>query len=215
MADGIKAVEMTPGEHAYTIELDGRYVVFRDRGEFGKLDEGVDVFEFLPESRDGEDAGEGNYVYVDEMVADYYGPAIRRGMEGFQRDVDEAIKRVITIAERGPKSPFRMDSKYINLNFNYWCGRTSDREPYSQDISLGGGIFISDYSGDDTTDEAIFFTAGGARVVVRSYEYGPEQRMWNGSIEPCWDVDPTRYGLEQYLGRFDSLFTSGILRREL
>jgi hypothetical protein len=222
MMKGINDVVMSPKEHSYTFEINGEYIVFKDRGEFGELEDGVDVFDFEPQCREGK-ADESSYVAVNEITRGLYGEKVEEGVEYFRAYLGLLTLDIVDSIMENRRPVNRMSGAYIDLNMNYWCDRVSDREPYSQYIPGGHaastkGVYIWDYSGDDKADRVIIKMPDGSRVEIKSIEDGPLQEMWNGSLEPCFDVDLTRQGLETYLGAFDVLYGRGantILSREL
>ena len=208
MGDGIKAVEMTPSEHIYTIELGSTQFVFKDKGVFGALEEGIDVVDFLPASCEGQACAEGDYI--DPLTKDLYGSQIMKYVSSFRKDLPDMAREV----KNDINKVFGVS---INLNFNRWCERKSDRVPYAQQISLLHTdnlthIQISDYSGDDKVDEALFTTKDGVSVYIRDFEYGLGTTIWDGSTEPCYNIDQSRYGLETFLSELDARFTKGFLR---
>jgi hypothetical protein len=220
MSNGLLDVMMSPKEHVYTFELDGECVVFRDRGEYGKVEEGVDILDFNPQSREG-GLDESGYVCVNEYARALYGQTIEKRLGDFRASLKRLIPNIVDTIRENPRPVGRMSGAYINLNFNYWCDRESDREPYSQDITAvykTGTVWIEDNTGDDKADFAKFITDSGTHVEMKSYLAGPLQEMWDHSMKPCNDVDPTRKGLENYLGLFDVLYGRGVnemLDREL
>ena len=208
MNNGIKAVEMTPSEHVYFIELDGTSVLFRDRGVFGEVEEGVDFVELLPESSEAQPCAKGDCL--DALIKDLYGSEIKGYVSSFRQGLPTVTKRVYDDVHK------TWDGM-IGLNFNHWCGRENNRVPYAQHISLLhtdnlSHVQLSDYSGDGKVDEAMFTTEGEIRIRISSFEQGQDTVIWDGSIKPCYDVDQSRYGLETFLNGFDALFTKGWMR---
>ncbi len=226
MAKESAMVEMRSEEHIYKMEIAGRPITFRDRGEYGVLEPGVDVIEM----GDGEDVSAPDIVSdmdpVNELLADAYRGEIMGRVCWIKGEIESVIHDVYAHAERnlhvarGPSWFGGTYKTYVNLNFGQWCGRKSLRDPFEGQLVLDGYPRVKhgkidrfssyDHNDDRRTDSISFaksYTDGGSLSVdILDHGDGPEREMWNGEMAPCIEIDPSRRGLEQYLAVMDEIY---------